>query len=80
MTQKNKTKEPVIPVLMPAKLMSQISGIGENTLRKLMDRREIEYLQVGNHRLLCMEAIYDYYQRHKTPVEVTILPLADFND
>lgn len=45
-----------------------------------MDRREIEYLQVGNHRLLCMEAIYDYYQRHKTPVEVTILPLADFND
>ena len=45
-----------------------------------MDRREIEYLQVGNRRLLCMEAIYDYYQRYKTPVEVTILPLADFND
>ena len=80
MTQKNNTKVPIIPVLMPAKLMSKISGIGENTLRKLMDRREIEYLQVGNHRLLCMEAIYDYYQRHKTPVEVTILPLADFND
>lgn len=80
MTQKNKTKEPIIPVLMPAKLMSKISGIGENTLRKLMDQREIEYLQVGNRRLLCMEAIYDYYQRHKTPVEVTILPLADFND
>lgn len=80
MTQKNKTKEPIIPVLMPAKLMSKISGIGENTLRKLMDRREIEYLQIGNHRLLCMEAIYDYYQRHKTSVEVTILPLADFND
>ena len=80
MTQKNKTKEPIIPVLMPAKLISKISGIGENTLRKLMDRREIEYLQVGNHRLLCMEAIYDYYQRHKTPVEVTILPLADLND
>ena len=80
MTQKNKTKEPIISVLMPAKLMSKISGIGENTLRKLMDRREIEYLQVGNRRLLCMEAIYDYYQRYKTPVEVTILPLADFND
>lgn len=80
MIQKNKTKETITPVLMPASLMSQISGIGENTLRKLMDRREIEYLQVGNHRLLCMEAIYDYYQRHKTPVEVTILPLADLND
>lgn len=80
MTQKNKTKEPIIPVLMPAKLMSKISGIGENTLRKLMDRREIEYLQVGNRRLLCMEAIYDYYQRYKTPVKVAILPLADLND
>lgn len=80
MTQKNKTKEPIIPVLMPAKLMSKISGIGENTLRKLMDSGEIEYLPVGNRRLLCLEAIYDYYQRYKTPVEVTILPLADLND
>nr|WP_294583413.1 DNA-binding protein [uncultured Anaerotignum sp.] len=80
MIQKNKTKETITPVLMPASLMSQISGIGENTLRKLMDSGEIEYLPVGNRRLLCLEAIYDYYQRHKTPVKVTILPLADLND
>lgn len=45
-----------------------------------MDSGEIEYLPVGNRRLLCLEAIYDYYQRHKTPVKVTILPLADLND
>ena len=33
-----------------------------------MDEGELEYLLVGNHRLLRVEAILDYYERHKTPI------------
>lgn len=55
-------------MLMTAKQMSAVSGIGENTIRKLMECGELEYLQIGSHRLLCPDAIWDYYERHKTPV------------
>lgn len=65
------TKKPVHSgntMLMTAKEMSVVSGIGENTIRKLMECGELEYLQIGSHRLLCPDAIWDYYERHKTPV------------
>lgn len=55
-----------LPILVPAELMSKISGIGENTLRRLMDLSEIDYLQIGRRRLLHVEAVLDYYHRHKT--------------
>jgi len=55
-------------MLMTAKQMSVVSGIGENTLRRLMECGNLEYLQIGSHRLLCQNAIWDYYERHKTPV------------
>mgnify|MGYP006070455917 FL=1 len=58
-----------IPMLTTAKEMSIHCGIGENTLRKLMENRGIEFLQIGNRRLLCEDAIWDYYRRHKTPVK-----------
>lgn len=57
-------------LLMTAKQMSKISGIGENTLRNLMSAGEIEFLQVGSHRLLCEAAIWDFYERNKTPVKL----------
>ena len=59
-----------MPMLMTAKQMSAVSGIGENTLRKWMDEGELEYLPIGNHRLLRREAILEYYERHKTPARV----------
>ena len=65
------TKKPMSnsnTMLMTAKQMSAASGIGENTIRRLMKRGELEYLQIGNHRLLCEDAIWDYYKRHKMPV------------
>ena len=66
-TKKNAITMPM-PLLVNAKELARLSGIGENTIRRLMDEGELEFLFVGNHRLLRMEAILDYYERHKTPI------------
>ena len=56
----------------PPELMAKVSGIGEATLRTLMAQGEIEYLQIGNHRLLSVNAIWAYYETHKTPSKPAI--------
>lgn len=56
-----------LPLLVNAKELARISGIGENTIRRLMDMGELEFLQIGSHRLLRPDAVLDYYERHKTP-------------
>lgn len=61
------------PMLMPAGTMSRVSGIGEATLRTLMAKGEIEYLQIGSHKLLCVNAIWDYYERRKNRVRPSSL-------
>lgn len=66
-TKKNAITMPM-PLLVTAKELARLSGIGENTIRRLMDEGELEFLFVGNHRLLRVEAILDYYERHKTPI------------
>lgn len=54
-----------LPMLKTVEQMSRVSGIGENKLRELMDRREIEFVQNGNRRLLADAAIWDWYERNK---------------
>ena len=66
-TKKNSIVMPT-PLLVTAKELARLSGIGENTIRHLMDEGELEYLLIGTHRLLRVEAILDYYDRHKTPI------------
>ena len=52
MAKKMKSDPPeLLPMLMPASMMAKVSGIGEATLRTLMAQGEIEYLQIGNHRI-----------------------------
>ena len=68
MNKKNAAATMPLPLLVNAKELARISGIGENTIRHLMDLGELEFLQIGSHRLLRLEAIIDYYERHKTPV------------
>lgn len=53
-------------MLKTVEQMSKISGIGENKLRELMDKRELEYVQNGNRRLIADEAIWKWYERAKT--------------
>lgn len=55
----------IFPMLKTVEQMSRISGIGENKLRELMDKREIEFVQNGNRRLLADAAIWDWYDRNK---------------
>ena len=45
--------------------MSRISGIGENKLRELMERGELEYIQNGNRRLIADAAIWKWYEQAK---------------
>ena len=66
---KKENTSPVIPMLKTVEQMSKISGIGENKLRELMDKREIEYIQNGNRRLIADSAIWDWYHRAKISVK-----------
>lgn len=78
MAKKMKSDTPeLLPMLMPASMMAKVSGIGEATLRALMAQGEIEYLQIGNHRLLSVNAIWAYYETHKTPSKPAIKAMFD---
>lgn len=59
-------KEPEVqPLLKTVDQMCRICGIGENRLREMMERREIDYVSIGNRRLLAETAIWDWYERNK---------------
>lgn len=64
-TRKSLVSMPELPMLKTVEQMSKISGIGENKLRALMDKGEIEYICNGNRRLLADAAIWDWYSRNK---------------
>lgn len=53
------------PMLKTAEQMSKVCGIGENRLKELMDKGELEYVQNGNRRLIADEAIWDWYNKSK---------------
>lgn len=57
-----------MPILKTVEQMSQTSGLGVNTLRKLMADGDLEYVLVGNRRLLSDRAIFDWYERNKVVV------------
>jgi len=61
-----KEKQEIMPMLKTVEQMSRISGIGENKLRSLMDKGELEFVQNGNRRLIADTAIWDWYSRAKT--------------
>lgn len=57
------------PMLKTVEQMSKISGLGENKLRALMDKKQIEYVQNGNRRLLADKAIWEWYERNKVSAQ-----------
>lgn len=60
------------PLLKTVEQMSKISGLGESKLRELMEKRELEYVENGNRRLLTEQAIRDWYERNKVTPRLTI--------
>ena len=65
-------RNPFEPMLKTVEQMAVVSGIGENRLRQLMDNGELEYIQNGNRRLISEQAIWDYYNRAKTPARTAL--------
>ena len=71
MAVKQALKAPeLMPMLKTVEQMSRICGIGENKLRELMNKGEIEYIQNGNRRLLADTAIWEWYERNKIAVNM----------
>ena len=62
-------RNPFEPMLKTVEQMAVVSGIGENKLRQLMADGELEFIQNGNRRLISDQAIWDYYNRAKTPAK-----------
>ena len=44
---------------------SLVSGIGESSLRKLVEDGLIDYLPVGEKKMVSKEALLRYYEAHK---------------
>jgi excisionase family DNA binding protein len=55
----------IVPMFKTVEIMAKLSGIGENTLRNLMEAHKLEYIQIGNKRLIAEEAMWAWYQRNK---------------
>lgn len=62
--KKKETKEQC-PIFMTPEQASKVSGIGVNRIRQLMEEKQLEYLPVGNRKLLVVDALLDYYERAK---------------
>ena len=62
---KKSTTAEAIPMLKTIEQMSMISGIGQNRLREMVEKNEIEYVKNGNRYLLADKAIWDWYERNR---------------
>lgn len=56
---------PTYPLFKTIEQMSKCSGIGENTLRNLIKHGDIEYIAVGNKKLIADYSIIEWYERNK---------------
>ncbi len=68
---KSETQAPVNKFFKTIEQMSLISGIGENTLRLLVESGEIDYIHIGNRRLIADSAIWDWYAKNKVTAAVS---------
>lgn len=67
MTVKPEAQSKSLKYFKTIEQMSTVSGIGENTLRMLVENREIDYIPIGNRRLIADTAIWEWYERNKIP-------------
>ena len=56
---------PQLPMFCTAEQMAEVTGIGASTIRALMTNQEIDFLQIGNRRLLTEQAFWNWYERVK---------------
>jgi len=65
----NKQAPKTMPLFLTPEEASKVSGIGVNQIRRLMEERRIDFLPNGNRRLTTIQALWDYYEREKTPAQ-----------
>ena len=63
----SKKKREDLPLFLSPNQAAQLSGLGVNRIRQLMEDGQMEYLPVGNRRLTTVQALLDYYKRAKVP-------------
>lgn len=62
------TPDPMIyPMFKTVEAISRLVGIGENQIRDMINKNELEYVECGNRKLLRLESFDDWYARHKVP-------------
>ena len=62
---KNNPASEIVPMLKTIEQMSLISGIGQNRLREMIEKGEIDYIRNGKRFLLADKAIWDWYERNR---------------
>lgn len=74
MVSKNHKNSPeFVPMFKTPETMAKYSGIGENTLRTLIHDKKIDYIQVGNRKLLTDQALWDWYENNKIRAEEGVI-------
>lgn len=59
------TTETPYPMFKTVTQMAEISGIGREALRRMVNENEIDYVQIGNRRLITEKALVEWYERNK---------------
>lgn len=67
---KSKKDLKIVPMFKTVEMMAKFSGVGENTLRTLMETRKLDFIQIGNKRLIADEALWAWYQRNKVAANI----------
>ena len=58
------------PMLKSFEQMSVISGIGQNRLREVVEKGELEYVKNGSRILLADKSIWDWYERNRVSAQI----------
>ncbi len=63
-----KNKIAAAPLFLTPEQAARRSGIGINTIRRLMESGELSHITIGNRKLTSLWDLREFYERSKTPV------------
>ena len=63
-----RNKIAVDPLFLTPEQAARRSGIGVNTIRRLMESGELGHITIGNRKLTSLWDLREFYERSKTPV------------
>jgi excisionase family DNA binding protein len=57
----------IYPIFKTVETISKLVGIGENRIRDMINKNEVDYIECGNRKLLRLDSFDDWYARNKVP-------------